>query len=43
MAVHSQGTVLKLGANSIAELNSIGGLSLSAESVQEQLFPICSS
>jgi predicted secreted protein len=33
MAVHSQGTVLKLGANSIAELNSIGGLSLSADSV----------
>lgn len=33
MAVHSQGTVLKLGANAIAELNSIGGLSLSADAV----------
>lgn len=33
MAVHSKGTVLKLGTSAIAELSSIGGLSLSADSV----------
>jgi predicted secreted protein len=33
MAVHSKGTVLKLGTNAIAELSSIGGLSLSADSI----------
>ena len=33
MAKKAQGTKLKIGANSIAELTSIGGLSLSADTI----------